>query len=138
MEFWLVLFQIEILGSLLSSRKAFQEAFGTELHYSTVYHPQTDGQLEKMIQTLEDMLRSLVLQFGDDWHAKLDLMEFAYNNSYHSSIMMAPFEALYGRCLSYTVVLVGSVVKELLVGPEIVEDTTQNVQVIKAKYESGP
>ena len=49
------------------------------------------------IQTLEDMLRASVLQFSDDWHAKLDLMEFAYNNSYHSSIGMAPFEALYGR-----------------------------------------
>ena len=55
---------------------AFQEALGTRLLYSTAYHPQTDGQSEKTIQTLEDMLRSLVLQFGEDWHAKLDLMEF--------------------------------------------------------------
>ena len=75
--------------------KAFQEAFGAELLYSTVYHSQTDGQSERTIQTLEDMLRSSVLQFGDDWHAKLDLMEFTYNNSYHSRIGIAPFEALY-------------------------------------------
>ena len=75
---------------------AFQEALGTKLLYSTAYHPQTDGQSERTIQTLEDMLRSSVLQFGDAWHLRLDLMEFAYNNSYHSSIGMSPFEALYG------------------------------------------
>ena len=63
------------------------------------YHPQTDGQSKRTIWTLEDMLRASVLQFGDDCHAKLDLMEFAYNNSYHSSIGMAPFEALYGSAL---------------------------------------
>ncbi|KAM1000308.1 hypothetical protein ACFX2A_007072 [Malus domestica] len=75
---------------------AFQEALGTRLLYSTAYHPQTDGQSERTIQTLEDMLRSSVLQFGDSWHDCLDVMEFA-NNSYHSSIGMAPFEALYGK-----------------------------------------
>ncbi|CAN6695210.1 unnamed protein product [Malus baccata var. baccata] len=73
-----------------------QEALGTQLLYSTAYHPQTDGQSERTIQTLEDMLRSSVLQFGDSWHDRLDLMEFAYNNSFHSSIGMLPFEALYG------------------------------------------
>ena len=76
---------------------AFQEALGSRLLYSTTYHLQTDGQSERTIQTLEDMLRVSVLQFGDAWHRSLDLMEFAYNNSYHSSIGMAPFEALYGR-----------------------------------------
>ncbi|CAN6721409.1 unnamed protein product [Malus baccata var. baccata] len=64
----------------------FQEAFGSRLFYSTSYHPQTNGQSERTIQTLEDMLRSSVLQFGDAWHKRLDLMEFAYNNSFHSSI----------------------------------------------------
>ncbi|CAN6677996.1 unnamed protein product [Malus baccata var. baccata] len=76
---------------------AFQEALGMKLLYSTAYHPQTDGQTERTIQTFEDMLRSSVLQFGDSWHDCLDLMEFAYNNSFHSSIGMSPFEALYGR-----------------------------------------
>ncbi|KAM2129058.1 hypothetical protein ACFX1R_008778 [Malus domestica] len=81
---------------------AFQEALGTKLLYSTAYHPQTDGQSERTIQTLEDMLRSSVLQFGDSCHDPLDLMEFAYNNSFHSSIGMSPFEALYGRaCLRF-------------------------------------
>ncbi|XP_070682467.1 uncharacterized protein [Malus domestica] len=74
---------------------AFQEALGSRLLYSTTYHPQTDGQSEMTIQMLEDMLRYLVLQFGDSWHKRLDLMEFACNNSYHSSIDMSPFEALY-------------------------------------------
>ncbi|CAN6712778.1 unnamed protein product [Malus baccata var. baccata] len=61
------------------------EALGTKLLYSTAYHPQTDGQSERTIQTLEDMLRSSVLQFGDSWHDRLDLMEFAYNNNRHAT-----------------------------------------------------
>ncbi|KAM2048175.1 hypothetical protein ACFX1T_006748 [Malus domestica] len=81
---------------------AFQEALGTKLLYSTAYHPHTDGQSDRTIQTLEDMLRSSVLQFGDSWHDRLDLMEFAYNNSFHLSIGMSQFEALYGRaCLRF-------------------------------------
>ncbi|CAN6698087.1 unnamed protein product [Malus baccata var. baccata] len=76
---------------------AFQEALGSRLLFSTAYHPKIDGQSERTIQTLEDMLRSYVLQFGDSWQQWLDLMEFAYNNSYHSSIGMSSFEALYGK-----------------------------------------
>ena len=82
------------------------------------------------------MLRSSVLQFGDDWHAKLDLMEFAYNNSYHSSIGMAPFEALYGR-VCRTPLCWSEVGERPLMGPEIVEETTQNVQVIKANLKTA-
>ena len=116
--------------------KAFQEAIGADLPYSTTYHPRTDGQSEKTIQTLKDMLSSLVLQFGDDWHAKLDLMEFAYNNSYFSSIGVAPFEALYGRACR-TPLCWSEVGERPLVGPEIVEETTQNVQVIKANLKAA-
>ena len=64
---------------------------------STAYHPQTDGQSEKTIQTLEDMLRACVIDFGKSWDTHLPLVEFSYNNSYHTSIKAAPFEALYGR-----------------------------------------
>ncbi|CAN6543660.1 unnamed protein product [Malus baccata var. baccata] len=111
---------------------AFQEALGTRLLYSTTYHPHTDGQSEMTIQTLEDILRSSVLQLGDSWHDCLDLMEFAYNNSYHSSIGMAPFEALYGK--SCRTPLCWSVVGErVLVGLEIVDVTTQNVQLSRWK-----
>ncbi|GJW49923.1 putative reverse transcriptase domain-containing protein [Tanacetum coccineum] len=64
---------------------------------STAYHPQTDGQSERTIQTLEDMLRACVIDFGNGWVRHLPLVEFSYNNSYHASIKVAPFEALYGR-----------------------------------------
>ncbi|KAI5338600.1 hypothetical protein L3X38_017882 [Prunus dulcis] len=73
------------------------EAFGTQLRFNTAFHPQTDGQSEKTIQTLEDMLRACALQFRDDWDEKLPLMEFAYNNSYQTSINMSPFDASYGK-----------------------------------------
>ncbi|MBT0984542.1 hypothetical protein KJ032_26235, partial [Salmonella enterica subsp. enterica serovar Typhimurium] len=115
---------------------AFQEALGTRLLYSTAYHPQIDGQSERTIQTLEDMLRSSVLQFGDGWHDCLDLMEFAYNNSYHSSIGMAPFEALYGKACR-TPLCWSEVGERVLEGPEIVDETTQNIQVIKSNLKAA-
>ncbi|GJR54061.1 putative reverse transcriptase domain-containing protein [Tanacetum coccineum] len=74
-----------------------QKALGTRLDMSTAYHPQTDGQSERTIQTLEDMLRACVIDFGGSWDVHLPLAEFSYNNSYHSSIRCASFEALYGR-----------------------------------------
>ena len=76
---------------------SLQTALGTRLHFSTAFHPQTDGQSERTIQTLEDMLRACVMEFRGSWDTHLALMEFAYNNSYQASIEMAPFEALYGR-----------------------------------------
>ncbi|GJY26120.1 putative reverse transcriptase domain-containing protein [Tanacetum coccineum] len=77
--------------------QSMQEALGTRLDMSTAYHPQTDGQSERTIQTLEDMLRACVLDFRGSWDVHLSLVEFSYNNSYHSSVRCAPFEALYGR-----------------------------------------
>ncbi|GKD31731.1 putative reverse transcriptase domain-containing protein [Tanacetum coccineum] len=71
------------------------KALGTRLDMSTAYHPETDGQSERTIQTLEDMLRACVLDFGKSWDRHLPLVEFSYNNSYHTSIKAAPFEALY-------------------------------------------
>ncbi|XP_070662255.1 uncharacterized protein [Malus domestica] len=115
---------------------AFQEALGMKLLYSTAYHPQTYGQFERTIQTLEDMLRSSVLKFGDGWHDCLDLMEFAYNNNYHSSIGMAPFEALYGKSCR-TPLCWSEVGERVLVGPKIVEETTQNVQIIKSNLKAA-
>ncbi|GJX56785.1 putative reverse transcriptase domain-containing protein [Tanacetum coccineum] len=64
---------------------------------STAYHPQTDGQSERTIQTLEDMLRACVIDFASSWDHHLPLVEFSYNDSYHASIKAAPYEALYGR-----------------------------------------
>ncbi|XP_068329641.1 uncharacterized protein [Pyrus communis] len=83
---------------------------------------------ERTIQTLEDMLRSSVLQFGDAWHKRLDLMEFAYNNSFHSSIGMSPFKALYGKSCRTPLCWL-EVGERVFVGPEIVDETTQNVQL---------
>ncbi|GKC50799.1 putative reverse transcriptase domain-containing protein [Tanacetum coccineum] len=77
--------------------QSLQNALGTQLDMSTAYHLETDGQSERTIQTLEDMLRACVIDFGKGWDKHLPLVEFSYNNSYHASIKAAPFEALYGR-----------------------------------------
>ncbi|GJU41580.1 putative reverse transcriptase domain-containing protein, partial [Tanacetum coccineum] len=74
--------------------QAFQKALGTRLDMSMAYHPQTDGQSKRTIQTLEDMLRACVMDFGGSWYTHLPLIEFSYNNCYHTSIKCAPFEAL--------------------------------------------
>ncbi|GJS49323.1 putative reverse transcriptase domain-containing protein [Tanacetum coccineum] len=68
---------------------------------STTYHPQTDGQSERSIQTLEDMMRACVLDFGKSCDRHLPLVEFSNNNSYHTIIKAAPFEALYGRVIRF-------------------------------------
>ncbi|GJW46242.1 putative reverse transcriptase domain-containing protein [Tanacetum coccineum] len=77
--------------------RSFQKALGTDISMSIAYHPETDGQSERTIQTLEDMLRACVIDFGKGWVKHLPLAEFSYNNSYHASIKAAPYEALYGR-----------------------------------------
>ncbi|GJU74449.1 putative reverse transcriptase domain-containing protein [Tanacetum coccineum] len=83
------------LGAVLMQRE--KKALGTSLDMSTAYHPQTDGKSERTIQTLKDMLRACIIDFGNGWVKHLPLVEFSYNNSYHASIKAAPFEALYGR-----------------------------------------
>nr|GEV72338.1 putative polyprotein [Tanacetum cinerariifolium] len=77
--------------------KSFKKAMGTDLSMSTAYHPKTDGQSERTIQTLKDILRACVIDFGKGWVKHLPLAEFSYNNSYHASIKATPYEALYGR-----------------------------------------
>nr|GFB94902.1 putative reverse transcriptase domain-containing protein [Tanacetum cinerariifolium] len=81
----------------LEKLRTLQKALGTSLDMSTAYHLETDGQSERTIQTLEDMLRACVIDFGKGWVNYLPLVKFSYNNSYHASIKAAPFEALYGR-----------------------------------------
>ena len=77
--------------------ESLHKALGTKLRLSSAYHPQTDGQSERTIQSLEDLLRACVLEHSGSWDQFLPLIEFTYNNSFHSSIGMAPYEALYGR-----------------------------------------
>ncbi|GJV89679.1 reverse transcriptase domain-containing protein [Tanacetum coccineum] len=116
--------------------QTFQKALGTRLDMSTAYHPQTDGQSERTIQTLEDMLRACVIDFGGSWDVHLPLAEFSYNNSYHTSIRCAPFEALYGRkCRSP--VLWAEIGEGSLIGPELVQETTDKVVVIKERLQAA-
>ncbi|KAI3826276.1 hypothetical protein L1987_00321 [Smallanthus sonchifolius] len=110
--------------------QSLQKALGTRLDISTAYHPQTDGQSERTIQTLEDMLRACVIDFGNSWETHLPLVEFSYNNSYHTSIKAAPFEALYGRkCRSP--LCWAEVGDSQLTGPELVHETSEKIVQIR-------
>ncbi|KAD6796243.1 hypothetical protein E3N88_07139 [Mikania micrantha] len=106
--------------------QSLQQSLGTSVNLSTAYHPQTDGQSERTIQTLEDMLRTCILDFGGSWDTHLPLIEFSYNNSYNSSIGCAPFEALYGRkCRSP--ICWTDVGDNRITGPELIQETTDKV-----------
>ncbi|GJR04711.1 putative reverse transcriptase domain-containing protein [Tanacetum coccineum] len=77
--------------------RSFQKALGTDISMSIAYHPETDSQSERTIQTLKDMLHACMIDFGTGWVKHFPLAEFSYKNSYHASIKAAPYEALYGR-----------------------------------------
>ncbi|KAG8503904.1 hypothetical protein CXB51_001877 [Gossypium anomalum] len=110
--------------------KKLQEALGTKLSFSTAFHPQTDGQSERVIQVLEDMLRCCVLEFQGSWEKYLPLVEFAYNNSYQSSLKMAPYEALYGR--KCRTPLYWTELKEnQIYGVDLVKETEEKVKIIR-------
>ncbi|GJS25794.1 putative reverse transcriptase domain-containing protein [Tanacetum coccineum] len=116
--------------------QSLQSALGTQLDMSTAYHPETDGQSERTIQTLEDMLRACVIDFGKGWERHLPLVEFSYNNSYHASIKAAPFEALYGRkCRSP--VCWAEVGDVQLTGPEIIHETTEKIVQIRQRLQAA-
>ncbi|GKB32473.1 putative reverse transcriptase domain-containing protein [Tanacetum coccineum] len=116
--------------------QSLQNALGTQLDMSTAYHPETDGQSERTIQTLEDMLRACVIDFGKGWDKHLPLVEFSYNNSYHASIKAAPFEALYGRkCRSP--VCWAEVGDSQLTGPEIIQETTEKIVQIRQRLQAA-
>ena len=99
---------------------------------STAYHPQTYGQSERTIQTLENMLRVCVLDFKGNWDDYLPLIEFSYNNSYHASIGMPPFEALYGRkCCSP--LYWDEVGERKILGQELVQQTKEMIELIRQR-----
>nr|GEU98113.1 putative reverse transcriptase domain-containing protein [Tanacetum cinerariifolium] len=117
-------------------RKSLQKALVTRIDMSTAYHLQTDGQSERTIQTLEDMLHACVINFGKGWVNHFSLVEFSYNNSYHASIKAAPFEALYGRkCRSP--VCWAEVREVQLLGPKIVQETTEKIIQIKQRIQAA-
>ncbi|GKC43174.1 reverse transcriptase domain-containing protein, partial [Tanacetum coccineum] len=108
---------------------------GSSIKICTAYHPQTDGQSERIIQILEDMLRACVIDFGNGCDNHLPLIEFSYNNSYHTSIKATPFEALYGRkCRSP--VCWAEVEEAQLTGPEIIHETTENIFKIRDRMQA--
>ncbi|CAH9094978.1 unnamed protein product [Cuscuta europaea] len=116
--------------------KELQTAMGTKLKLSTAFHPTTDGQTERTIQTLEDMLRACVLDLQGSWDEHLDLIEFSYNNSYHASIGMAPYKALYGqKCRSP--LCWGDIVDQVVLGPQYLQDTIEKVKVIQERMKAA-
>ncbi|KAJ9538993.1 hypothetical protein OSB04_031726 [Centaurea solstitialis] len=116
--------------------QSLQAALGTRVDLSTAYHPQTDGQTERTIQTLEDMLRACVIEFGGSWDDHLPLVEFSYNNSYHASIQCAPYEALYGRkCRSPLNWL--EVGENKLFRPDVVQETTDKIKMVQEKLKTA-
>ncbi|GJZ37266.1 putative reverse transcriptase domain-containing protein [Tanacetum coccineum] len=117
-------------------KEVTSEGLGTNLDMSTAYHPQTDGQSERTIQTLKDMLRACVINFGNGWVKHLPLVKFSYNNSYHASIKAAPFEVLYEqKCRSP--VCCAEVGQVQLTGPEIVQEITEKVIQIKQRMQAA-
>nr|GEZ39903.1 putative reverse transcriptase domain-containing protein [Tanacetum cinerariifolium] len=112
------------------------KALGTNLDISTAYHPETDGQSERTIQTLEDMLHACVIDFEKGWVKHLPLVEFSYNNSYHASIKVTPYEALYGRkCRSP--VCWAKVGEAQLTSPEMIQETTEKIILIKQRIQAA-
>ena len=116
--------------------KELQSALSTQLNFSTAFYLQTDGQSERVIQVLEDMLRGCVLDFPGSWDGYISLMEFVYNNSYQSSIGVAPYEALYGRKCR-TPVCWTELNEHKVIGPDIVRETEEEVRVIKQSLKAA-
>ncbi|XP_019434813.1 PREDICTED: uncharacterized protein LOC109341363 [Lupinus angustifolius] len=114
-------------SSIISDR---DPRLGTKLKLSSAYHPQTDGQSEKTIQSLEDLLRACVLEKPGSWDTNLSLIEFTYNNSFHSSIGMAPYEALYGRKCR-TPICWFEIEENLVLGHDVVQETTEKIKMIR-------
>ncbi|TYK23903.1 ty3-gypsy retrotransposon protein [Cucumis melo var. makuwa] len=133
---WVVVDRLTKSAHLVPGKSTYtarlQLALSMRLNFSTAFHPQTDGQTERLNQVLEDMLRACVLEFSGSWDSHLHLMEFAYNNSYQATIGMAPFEALYGKCCRSPVCW-GEVGEQRMLGPELVQTTNAAIQNIRAR-----
>nr|GEV41719.1 putative reverse transcriptase domain-containing protein [Tanacetum cinerariifolium] len=128
----------EIPVSIISDRdpRSLQNALGTRLDMSTAYHPETDGQSERTIQTLEDMLRACAIDFGKGWVNHFPLVEFLCDNSYHASIKATPFEALYGR-KCHSPVCWTKVREAQILGPELIQETTEKIVQIKQRMQAA-
>ena len=109
-----------------------QTALGTQLNLSTAYHPETDGQTERVNQVLEDMLRMYVMDQQSHWEKYLPLDEFTYNNSYHSSIGMPPFETFYGRPCR-TPLSWDRLEDRVIIGLELIHEMEKQVRKIRQR-----
>jgi transposase InsO family protein len=125
-------------GALFVARfwEHLQKSLGTTVIRNSAYHPQTDGQTERVNQILEDMLMACVLHYGKNWDKCLSLAEFSYNNNYQSSLKMAPFEALYGRRCRTPLNWSQAGEKEIF-GPDLVLEAEDKVRVIKKNLEAA-
>nr|GFA98113.1 putative reverse transcriptase domain-containing protein [Tanacetum cinerariifolium] len=115
---------------------SLQNALGTRLDMSTAYHPKTDSQSERTIQTLEDMLCACAIDFGKGWVNQLPLVEFSYSNNYHASIKAAPFEALYDR-KCHSPVCWTEVGEAQILGPELIQEMTKKIVQIKQRMQAA-
>ena len=125
-------------GTQFTSRfwKKVHEVLGTELNFSTAYHPQTDGQTERVNQVLEDMLRACALTCKRTWDKSLPYAEFSYNNSYQASLQMSPFEALYGRKCR-TPLNWHEVGENQVFGPDTLEEADKQVKMIQERLRAA-
>ena len=102
---------------------------------STAFHPQTDGQAERMIKTLEDMLRLCIIYFKQNWEKHLPFVEFDYNNSFHSSVSTAPYDSLYGRRYRSPIGWF-KVGETSFPGPELIYKTLEKVHIIRNRLQT--
>nr|GEW30219.1 putative reverse transcriptase domain-containing protein [Tanacetum cinerariifolium] len=140
-----ILARHDVRVSIISDRDSYftsrlwqslQKALGSRLDLSTAYHPETDGQSERTIQILDNMLRAYEMDFGGNWDTHLPLLEFLYNSSYHSSVKCAPFEDLYGR--KYRTPITWVELGEIkLFGPKIIQETTDKIVQIKERLKTA-
>ena len=103
---------------------------GTILKFSTAFHLILDDQTERTTQTLEDLLRACMIDFGGSWEDNLMNVDFSYNNIFHSSLGMAPDEALCRRTCRSPICW-NDVDEARRLGPEMIEETTRKVKMIQ-------
>jgi transposase InsO family protein len=110
--------------------ESFHETLDTQLHFSSAYHPQTNGQTEGVNQILEDMLRACALQYGSSWDKSMSYVEFSYNNSYQESLKMVSFEMLYG-CRCRTLLFWSEIGEWKVFGPDILQEAKKQVLMVR-------
>jgi hypothetical protein len=116
--------------------KGLFKGFGTNLNFSTTYHPESDGKTERVNQVIEDMLRMYVMDKPSKWEDYLHLVEFSYNNGYQASLKMSPFEALYGRKCN-TPVSWDNPTDRAVVGPELLREMEEKMVRIKQNLKAS-